>query len=367
MEDLCQAGSDRALGGIHALVERLHDEVIAVAVHHESRQQVAFAVHHAVGIAVPHDTATMLLGRAQAAQKEIAADVFHLPRQHAQTNLRTGAVVSRAQRTSPRVCDLDRMARLGAIAVGDIAGENPGVAAGHAVRAFAAHADFIHRGACRRAMRSSVEGWVEKRRMKLCPVKGLMMNMWAVDGEASMGICLDQVSSFRRPPIRGYGEPTYLALAASASNSREREMAICINIAAMGARIIMAIAAMGPPRSSSSRLPPNQNAMRARKVIVPATMAAMELMRISRCSTWPNSWAATPSSSLSDMSRRRPAVKASEACDGLRPVAKAFGESSGMSHSFGIGSPMCSQRLRTMGATRRYASGFSVSVTACAE
>ena len=79
--------------------------------------------------------------------------------------------------------------------------------------------------------------------MKLCPVKGLMMNMCAVEGEASMGIRLDQVSSFCRPPISGYGEPTYLALAASASYSREREMAIWISMAAMGARIIMAMAA----------------------------------------------------------------------------------------------------------------------------
>ena len=38
--------------------------------------------------------------------------------------------------------------------------------------------------------------------------------------------------------------PVYLAEAASASYSREREMAIWISMAAMGARIIMAIAPM---------------------------------------------------------------------------------------------------------------------------
>ncbi len=48
-----------------------------------------------------------------------------------------------------------------------------------------------------------------------------------------------------------------------------------------------------------------------------------------------------------------PAVKATEACCGLRPVAKALGESSGMIHSLGMGSPMRWQRLRTMGSTRR--------------
>ena len=47
-----------------------------------------------------------------------------------------------------------------------------------------------------------------------------------------------------------------------------------------------------------------------------------------------------------------PAVKATEACAGLRPVANALGESSGMIHSFGMGSPMRWQRLRTM---RRHA------------
>ena len=62
-----------------------------------------------------------------------------------------------------------------------------------------------------------------------------------------------------------------------------------------------------------------------------------------------------------------PAVKATEACAGLRPVAKAFGESSGMSQSLGMGRPMRWQRFRTMGATRAYTSGFSVSLTGCAE
>src|ERR1035437_6722080 len=206
MEDLIERGRDHTLGGIHALVESLHNEVVAVAVHHQSGQQVGFAMHYAVGIGMAHDRTPVLFGGAQAAQEEIAADLFHLPGQHAQTDLRTGTVVSRAQRTSPRVGDLDRLARLGAIAIGDIAGENPGVAAGHAVRALAADADFIrriHRAACKRAIRSSVEGWVENRRMMLWPEKGLMINMWAVAGEASMRMRLDQVSSFSRPPISG--------------------------------------------------------------------------------------------------------------------------------------------------------------------
>src|ERR1019366_3206241 len=259
MEDLLERGRDHALGCVHALIQGLHHQVIAIAVHHQRGQQVGFAMHHTVGIGVAYHGAPVLLGGAEAAQKETAPDVFHLPRQHAKTDLGTGTVMSRAQRASPRVGDPHRLARLGAIAIGDIARENPGVTAGHAVRALAADADFIrriHRAACKRAIRSSVEGWVENRRMMLWPEKGLMINMWAVAGEASMGMRLDQVSSFCRPPISGEGEPTYLALAASASNSREREIAICISMAAKGARIIMAMAATGLPRSSSSRPPP---------------------------------------------------------------------------------------------------------------
>ena len=89
----------------------------------------------------------------------------------------------------------------------------------------------------------------------------------------------------------------YLAEAASASYSREREIAIWISMAAMGARIIMTIAPTAPPpRSSSSRLPPNQKAMRASIVMAAASVAATELIRMSRCSTWPSSCATTPSS-----------------------------------------------------------------------
>ena len=47
-----------------------------------------------------------------------------------------------------------------------------------------------------RAMRCSVEGCVENSRIMDPPLNGLMMNMWAVAGEASMGMRLDQFSSF---------------------------------------------------------------------------------------------------------------------------------------------------------------------------
>ena len=54
-----------------------------------------------------------------------------------------------------------------------------------------------------------------------------------------------------------------------------------------------------------------------------AMVAATELVRMSRFSTCPNSCATTPSSSRSFINCRIPAVKATEECSGLRPVAKS--------------------------------------------
>ena len=91
-----------------------------------------------------------------------------------------------------------------------------------------------------------------------------------------MGMRFDQLSSFWSPLIKGYGEPTYLADAASASYSREREIAIWMSMAAMGAKISMrmppngaaAVVVIAPP------VPPNQKAMRATMVMAAAMVAA---------------------------------------------------------------------------------------------
>ena len=63
-------------------------------------------------------------------------------------------------------------------------------------------------------------------------------------------------------------------------------------------------------------------------VMAAARVAATELIRMSRCSTWPSSCATTPSISLSFISFRMPTVKATAAWLGLRPVAKALGAGS---------------------------------------
>ena len=76
--------------------------------------------------------AAVLFGGAQAAQIEIAADLFDLPREHAQGDLRGGAVVRRAQRPAARVGHFDGCARLRAVAIRDVARENPRMPGGDA-------------------------------------------------------------------------------------------------------------------------------------------------------------------------------------------------------------------------------------------
>ena len=102
----------------------------------------------------------------------------------------------------------------------------------------------------------------------------------------------------------------------------------------IGASNAVASSAIGfaPPRSS---LRPPANiaphwAMCASIMMAAPIVAAIELIRMSLLRTCASSWAMTPSSSDSDSSRRMPSVAATAACDGLRPVANAFGDMSGM-------------------------------------
>jgi hypothetical protein len=80
------------------------------------------------------------------------------------------------------------------------------------------------------------------------------------------------------------GWPTIAAPPASASNSREREMAAWMSMAATGASSIVARSAIGfPPRLSSSREPPKNIAKRASIMMAAPSVAAIELIRMSRC------------------------------------------------------------------------------------
>jgi len=160
-------------------------------------------MRHAIGVGVAHNRSTVFLGGAQTAQIEIAADLLDVRREHAERDLRCGAVMRRAQRAAAEVRHLYGFTGLGAIAIGDVARKNPRMAGGNAAGCLPVDADFVHRMACKRAIRSAVAGCVENRRIMLWPVNGLMMNIWAVAGDASMGMRLDQVSSFCKPPISG--------------------------------------------------------------------------------------------------------------------------------------------------------------------
>ncbi len=117
--------------------------------------------------------------------------------------------------------------------------------------------------------------------------------------------------------------------------------------AAMGARIIIAIAPNALPPSPS--LPPPKIAphiaMRARNVMPSATAAATEPMRMSRFFTCDSSWASTPRSSSSSSNGRIPCVTHTAARCGLRPVANALGCISGETYSFGMG--MSARRARS--------------------
>ncbi len=87
-----------------------------------------------------------------------------------------------------------------------------------------------------------------------------MMNMCAVAGLASSGIRFAVASIFLSASTRPYGLPAMPRRRASAANSRDREIAAWISIAASGARIIVASSAIGFEPSSSSRRPPPKNA-----------------------------------------------------------------------------------------------------------
>src|SRR5204862_8167033 len=138
------------------------------------------------------------------------------------------------------------------------------------------------------AIRGAVGGCVENRLAKLArearPLNGFTMNRCASDGArvAGGGTCAAACSSLRSALARASGSCERYAPDSSAWYSRDRDTAIWINAAAMGARTHAMIRANGPRGLfRSSRLPPKKKANRARKVIDMAMAAAMDPMRMS--------------------------------------------------------------------------------------
>ena len=84
---------------------------------------------------------------------------------------------------------LHDIAGLSGATLGDVTREDPRVARFDPAGSLPVHPYRGQRIACSRAIRSAVEGCVENSFiMTFPPVKGLMMNMWAVAGEASIGM-----------------------------------------------------------------------------------------------------------------------------------------------------------------------------------
>ena len=65
-----------------------------------------------------------------------------------------------------------------------------------------------------------------KRFMSVPPDRGVTMNIWAVDGFASIGFTRAAFDNFARELAKASGFPDILALPASASYSRDLERAI---------------------------------------------------------------------------------------------------------------------------------------------
>ena len=218
-------------------------------------------------------------------------------------------------------------------------------------------------------MRSAVDGWVENRRAMSGPLRralasarGLWIQAYACCGATCcIGRCLATTSMFSSARASDSPEPSNSAAPRSASNSRDRLTAICINPAATGARNAMSSAPTALPPSSSSPPPKMAEniAIWARKLMPVAIAAATEPIRMSRWRTCIISWASTPSTSLRGRVCHNPSVTHTTAWWGLRPVAKALGWGSGEIATVGIGrfarwaSP----------ATIWYSSGASAAVT----
>ena len=97
--------------------------------------------------------------------------------------------MSDAERTPIRIENGHDRAGLGIAPVGDIARKDPRVPGRDAIGAFAVDPYFDQRIACSLAIRSAVDGCVENSFEKTPPPpNGMMMNMCAVAGEASIGM-----------------------------------------------------------------------------------------------------------------------------------------------------------------------------------
>ena len=121
-------------------------------------------------------------------------------------------------------------------------------------------------------------------------LSGSAMKSWLTAGLTFMGMRAVPTPSLRRALARLSGCPVMAAPEASAWYSRAREIAILINMAAIGARIRLSRAMMPLMASLPRRRPiPPQKAIRAKIDKAAASMAAIDEIRMSRLRTWASS------------------------------------------------------------------------------
>ena len=118
-----------------------------------------------------------------------------------------------------------------------------------------------------------------------------MMNRCAVAGLAMSGAARAAASIFWSACARPWGPPAIPAPPWSAANSREREIAAWMTSAARGARMAVAKRTNTLLRRRSSFIPPTppkmspHRATEASIMTAAAIVAAIELVRMSRCCT----------------------------------------------------------------------------------
>src|SRR5689334_13834301 len=107
MQKLVQAVGDDVARTIHALAESLHDEIRAVAIDDQSRQQICFGKDQPIGVGLRHYSFAMRKSLRQASQKEWAINGLTIVSEKAQGDLRGGTVMCGADDTPFRVGDSD--------------------------------------------------------------------------------------------------------------------------------------------------------------------------------------------------------------------------------------------------------------------
>jgi hypothetical protein len=146
---------------IHALIQRLHHEVIAVPIDNQSRQQIGFCENQPVSTRALNNQFAMPRRFRNSLAEEIQVNRNNSPREHPQRDLRRSAVVGNAQRLSTLIDHAHRTARERIALIQNIALEDPGVSGFKARCALAIYADGVERICCSRAIRSAVLGCVE--------------------------------------------------------------------------------------------------------------------------------------------------------------------------------------------------------------